>query len=69
MIILESFSVHLMPSFGGENIAPNLDRFGKEGILFTNFYSNSFRTDRALTSIISGYPAQPSTSIMKFTEK
>ena len=58
-----------MPSFGGENIAPNLDRFGKEGILFTNFYSNSFRTDRALTSIISGYPAQPSTSIMKFTEK
>lgn len=69
IVILESFSSHLMPSLGGENIAPNLDRLGAEGILFTNFWGNSFRTDRGLVSIISGYPAQPSTSIMKFSEK
>ncbi len=69
IVILESFSSHLMPSLGGENIAPNLDRLGKEGILFTNFWGNSFRTDRGLVSIISGYPAQPNTSIMKFSEK
>lgn len=69
-IILESFSTHLMESLGGQpNVAVNLDRFGKEGILFTNFYANSFRTDRGLVSIISGYPAQPSTSIMKYPEK
>ncbi len=69
IVILESFSSHLMPSLGGENIAPNLDHLGSEGILFTNFWGNSFRTDRGLVSIISGYPAQPSTSIMKFSEK
>ncbi|MDD3039841.1 LTA synthase family protein [Bacteroides sp.] len=69
-IILESFSNHLMESLGGQpNVAVNLDRFGKEGVLFTNFYANSFRTDRGLVSIISGYPAQPSTSIMKYPEK
>lgn len=69
-IILESFSTHLMESFGGQpNVAVNLDKLGKEGILFTNFYANSFRTDRGLVSIISGYPAQPSTSIMKYPEK
>lgn len=68
-IILESFSNNLMPSLGGEPIAVNLDRIGREGILFTNFFANSFRTDRGLVSILSGYPAQPSTSIMKFTEK
>ncbi len=46
-----------------------MDKFGKEGVLFTNFYANSFRTDRGLASIISGYPGQPSTSIMKYPEK
>lgn len=69
-IILESFSTHIMGTFGGApNVAVNMDRFGREGVLFTNFYANSFRTDRGLVSVISGYPAQPSTSIMKYPEK
>lgn len=69
-IILESFSNHLMETLGGQpNVAVNMDKFGKEGVLFTNFYANSFRTDRGLVSIISGYPAQPNTSIMKYPEK
>lgn len=68
-VILESFSSHLMPSLGGEPIAVNLDRMAGEGVLFTNFFANSFRTDRGLVSIISGYPAQPNTSIMKYAEK
>ena len=70
MIILESFSSHLMETLSGEpGIAVNMDEFAKEGILFTHFYANSFRTDRGLVSIISGYPAQPTTSIMKYTRK
>lgn len=69
LIILESFSAHLLESLGGENIAENLDSLGREGILFSNFYANSFRTDRALPAILSGFPSQPSTSIMKFVEK
>ncbi len=69
IIILESFSSHLMPSLGGEPIAVNLDRMANEGISFTNFYACSFRTDRGLTSILSGYPALPGTSIMKYAEK
>lgn len=70
LIILESFSTHLMETLGGQpNVAVNMDKFGKEGVLFSNFYANSFRTDRGLASIISGYPAQPSTSIMKYPDK
>lgn len=69
-IILESFSTHIMESMGGApNVAVNMDRFAKEGVLFSNFYSNSFRTDRGLVSILSGYPAQPTTSIMKYPKK
>ncbi len=68
-IILESFSAHLLKTLGGEDIAVNINNAANDGLLFTNFYANSFRTDRGLVSIISGYPAQPSTSIMKYAEK
>ena len=44
-VILESFSSRLMTALGGEpNIAVHLDSLSKEGVLFTNFYANSFRT-------------------------
>ena len=69
LVVLESFSTHLMKSMGGEDIAVNLDRIASEGLLFTDFYSNSFRTDRATPAIISGFPSQPSTSIMKYVSK
>jgi phosphoglycerol transferase MdoB-like AlkP superfamily enzyme len=69
-IILESFMSKVMESLGGmPDVAVNMDRLGSEGILFTNFYANSFRTDRGLVSIISGYPAQPTASIMKYPKK
>lgn len=69
-VILESFSSKLMTSLGGEpDIAVRLDSLSKEGVLFTNFYANSFRTDRGLVAILSGYPAQPTTSIMKYPRK
>ena len=70
LVILEGFSSHLMNSLGGEpGVAVTLDSLAGEGVLFTNFYANSFRTDRALVSILSGYPAQPTTSIMKYPRK
>lgn len=70
LVILEGFSSHLMSSLGGESdVAVNLDKLAKEGVLFTHFYANSFRTDRGLAAIISGYPAQPTTSIMKYPRK
>lgn len=69
LIVLESFSAHLMPSLGGEAVATRLDSVARTGVTFTNFYANSFRTDRGLVSILSGYPAQPSTSVMKYVEK
>lgn len=69
LIIAESFSAQIMPSLGGEDIAIRLDSIANDGILFTNFYANSFRTDRAIPAILSGFPSQPNTSIMKYVEK
>ncbi|MCD8555066.1 MAG: sulfatase-like hydrolase/transferase [Bacteroides graminisolvens] len=69
-IILESFMSKTMTSLKGlPDVAVNMDKFAEEGVLFTNFYANSFRTDRGLVAILSGYPAQPTTSIMKYPRK
>ena len=70
IIVMESFSSKLMATLGGENnVAVNLDSIAKAGVLFTHFHANSFRTDRGLVAILSGYPAQPTMSIMKFPHK
>ena len=69
-IVMESFSSQLMAETGGlKNVAVHLDSIARRGILFTDFYANSFRTDRGLVSILSGYPAQPTMSIMKYPSK
>jgi phosphoglycerol transferase MdoB-like AlkP superfamily enzyme len=69
LVILESFSAHLLPSLGGQPIALGLDSIARDGILFTNFYASSFRTDRGLAAILSSFPAPPSTSLLKYVEK
>lgn len=70
LVILESFSSHLMASLGGRSdVAVNLDSLAATGVLFTRLHANSFRTDRGLVSILSGYPAQPTTSLMKYPRK
>lgn len=69
LIILESFSAHLLPSLGGEEIALGLDSVAREGVSFTNFYASSFRTDRGLAAILSSFPGPTNTSLLKYVEK
>lgn len=70
LIILESFSSHLLKSLNGrEPIATHIDSLATTGILFSNFYANGIRTDRGIPAILSGYPALPNTSIMKYVDK
>lgn len=58
---LESFSDTIMHV---EGVTPCLNRIAAEGWHFTNFYSNTFRTDRALVSMLSGQPSLPNLSLM-----
>ena len=70
IVIMESFASDIMPSMGSyKDVAVCLDSIAQQSILFTRFYANSFRTDRGIVSILSGYPAQPTTSIMRYPRK
>jgi len=69
-IMLESCGAQFVESLGGEkNVMPNLEKIASEGVFFTNMYANSFRTDRGITSCLSGFPAQPTMSILKYPKK
>lgn len=70
LVIMESFASDLLPSMGTQkDVAVCLDSIAQQSVLFTRFYANSYRTDRALVPILSGYPAQPSTSIIRYPNK
>ncbi|WP_143080048.1 LTA synthase family protein [Hymenobacter arizonensis] len=69
-IILESFTSKLVGCVGGEpGVTPSLDSLARTGILFTNIYAAGDRSQKGLVSLLSGYPNQPTTSIIKFPRK
>ncbi len=69
-IIMESFTAKLIGSLGGEkNITPNLDSIAASGILFTNIYAAGDRSEKGQVAVLSGYPNQAITSIIKTPTK
>lgn len=69
-IILEGMSAGFVETLGGaQNVTPNIGELANESVLFTECYANSFRTDRGVVSILSGYPSFPKTSVMKDANK
>jgi len=70
IVIMEGFANDLLPSVGTQkNVAVCLDSIAEHSIYFPRFYTNTFRTDRGLVAVLSGYPAQPTTSIMRYPAK
>ena len=66
LVILESVTKHVLDEPG---VMPCFNALIEEGIWFPHFYANSFRTDRGLVAVLSGYPAQPTASVMKYPSK
>lgn len=76
VIIWESLSANAVECVGGQyskidsrEITPGLNALAKESIVFTNCYSNAMRTDRGVVSVLTGFLAQPNTSIIKYPQK
>ncbi|MFM7328303.1 MAG: LTA synthase family protein, partial [Bacteroidota bacterium] len=70
LIIMEGFTSKIIEPLGGEpGLAPELSRWCEQGVLFEHLYASGDRTDKGIISILSGYPAQPRSSIIKFPSK
>ncbi|WP_299821941.1 alkaline phosphatase family protein [uncultured Pontibacter sp.] len=69
-IILESYTAKLVGHLGGEpGVTPNLDKLAAEGIAFTNLYASGDRSEKGMVALLSGYPVQTITSIIKTPKK
>ena len=70
IIILESFTANVIEPLGGtKGATPNLNTLSGQGVFFKNFYASGDRSDKGLIAVLSGYPAQPESSIIKFPNK
>jgi phosphoglycerol transferase MdoB-like AlkP superfamily enzyme len=49
----------------GKMITPGFNQLRNEGIYFSNIYATGDRTDKGIVAVLSGYPAQATTSIIK----
>lgn len=70
LLILESWSADLIESITGEKgITPEFRELEKGGVLFTNLYATGPRSEQAMGSIFSGFPAHPISSVTVQPEK
>lgn len=69
MIIMESCGGVFTSIGGRSDVTPNLNKLMSEGVFFADCHANSWRTDRGVLCILSGYPSFPTASVMKMPEK
>jgi phosphoglycerol transferase MdoB-like AlkP superfamily enzyme len=70
ILILESFGGKVVGCVGGEKgLTPQFDSLSHTGILFSNLYASGDRSDKGIVSVLSGFPTQPGTSIIKYTSR
>ncbi len=71
LIIMESFTADLVEELGGsqKNNSPGFSNLIKEGLLFNSIYASGDRTDKGLVAILSGFPSQAISSIIKENDK
>ena len=69
-ILLESWSADNIESLEGlEGITPNFRSLEKQGLLFTDFYSNGWTSDQSVSSIFSSFPVFPYVAIINQADK
>jgi phosphoglycerol transferase MdoB-like AlkP superfamily enzyme len=70
LLILEGWSANVVASCGGDaGLTPNFDALSKEGLLFTQAYCSGHTSDQGIPAILSGFPAQPITTIIANNSK
>ena len=63
VLLLETFTLNAWDAM------PNLQAVAKEGIFFSNIYATGNRSDRGILGVISGFPAYPNASMLKYPNK
>lgn len=66
VVMLESWSADVIECLGGEKgITPKFCNLKNEGLFFDKCYATGDRTEQGMLAVLSAYPAQPISSIIK----
>lgn len=67
LIIVESLSAHIFAPLGGHSEGtPRLNKWMDKSILFENFYASGARSDKGVSTLITGVPNTPNVSVMQY---
>jgi phosphoglycerol transferase MdoB-like AlkP superfamily enzyme len=70
LVVCESFTGKAIGlTYDGQAVTPGFQKLIQEGVYFSNIYASGDRTDKGIVAVLSGYPAQPTTSIIKIPQK
>lgn len=70
LVILESWTADVVEDCGGfPGLTPNFSQLAKGGILFANCHASGLRSDEGMAAILSAFPAQPKTTIIRMPNK
>lgn len=70
LIIWESFTAKVSRHTGSmQGVTPRFDQLAEDGLLFTRFFASGDRSDKGLVSLLSAYPAQPTSTLLATPEK
>ncbi len=70
LVILESWTADVVEACGGlPDLAPNFNQLAADGVLFTHCYASGVRSDEGMAAILSAFPAQPKTTIIRMPNK
>lgn len=66
LVVVESLSSNFIESFGGiSGVGPNVDAIARDAICFDRYYASGDRSDRGLTTMITGMPAVPGARLLQ----
>ncbi len=69
-IVLEGWSADNIETLKGlEGITPHFKNLEKDGLLFTNFFTNGWTSDQGISSIFSSFPVFPYVAIINQIDK
>lgn len=70
VVILESWTADIIAPLGGaQGVTPFFDEMAAQGVLFTDFYANGYRTSFGIPAVLSGFPSTPEGSILNRPNK
>lgn len=68
IVLEESLGAQFNKALGGADLTPELTKWGKKGLWFTDMYATGTRSVRGIEAIVSGFPPSASQSVVKLSK-